>query len=77
MGVLREARLIERRKLREVAEHCGVDIRSVQYWESNDYIPTTKHAVAISQYLNIPVEELANDKTDKTYSKPEDKIESQ
>lgn len=58
MGAVRDYRLKEGRKLREVAEHCGVDIRTVTLWEKKDRVPKLKNALAVSEFLNVPVERL-------------------
>ena len=59
MGFIRDRRNELGLKLREVAEHCGVDIRSVTDWERKDRIPKTKNAIAASKLLKLPIERVS------------------
>ena len=62
MGIkgIKKARLRARMKLREVAEAIGVEIRTVQKWESQDSFPRGARIQKLCEVLGCSEAELLN-----------------
>jgi len=58
MGKIKDARKKKRLTLLNVADYCGVTVRSVCSWEKYDCVNKLEDAFMLSEILKVPLKEL-------------------
>ena len=61
MNKLKEMRLGNRYKLKDIAEVTGVSFQAVQQWETGETMPSVNSLVKLAKFYNCTVDELITD----------------
>ena len=76
MNKLKEKRIENRFKLKDIAEVTGVSFQAVQQWETGETLPSINSLIKLAKFYGCTVDELLTDPREKLEAELQAKIES-